>query len=375
MNKYFNKIMIIDGSYLLQRNLHINELWELKNKYGERSGGIFGFLRSLNYEFNNTDYYPVVTWDDGLSPRRVKVYEKYKQYNLRYIDSMLHNNPGMTDDEIKKEMSKSFSEESIDEAINSISQSLNESMDYDRKALYENYDPDDFRSQYHRQRGVLINILNSLGVPSILIHGWEGDDLMVLLTRMSSKSLILTDDRDLVQMLSPDVQVWRPMHREKLEYESYMKSTGYHNIRQEVIYKAIIGDGSDNIPSVTSGLDRSHVLGAGRAGAVAEIISDNNEDPNKYIPVLQSYNKNYYNGFISRHDDYIRNMKLVDLSLVENDETTIGMISAEVFNRAGKCNFLDSLTLLSEQDITNFDINSFVSKINIISTSIKYSGE
>ena len=49
-------------------------------------------------------------------------------------------------------------------------------------------------------------------------------------------------------------------------------------------------------------------------------IIENNEDRAKYIPVLEDMNKNYYKGFIMRHDDYIRNMNNNRTKLVtEND--------------------------------------------------------
>lgn len=367
MHKVFNKILIIDGSYLIQRSLNVDSLWNLRSpKTGERSGGIFGFLRSLNYEFKSYDYYPVVCWDAGLSKRRTDVYPKYKRHHLRTVDKLLRKlDPLDTEESVTNKLRVEFDDEST---INEIVAAVHESMASRNKI---ELDKDDFRIQYGRQRDLLINILNSLGVPSIRVNGWEGDDLMVILSRMSNSSIIMTDDRDLIQMISPDVSILRPMHKEFLTYEKYLQDNDYESSVEIAIKKAIEGDGSDNIPSVTSGLDRKFTVGSKRAKAIAKIIFQNNEDESKYLPILKDLNKNYYEGFISRHNDYIRNMKLVDLRLVDNDEDIINTIYGEVLSVAGKCNFFESSKLLAEQGITSFDLNSFVGKMTLLSSKIK----
>ena len=379
MKKLLNKVLIIDGSYMLHRSLKIDELWELKaKKTGLRTGGVFGFLRSLNYEFRNLDYYPVVCWDSGLSTRRTEVYPMYKRHHIREAQRLVKNefqlnesvsHEGVSDERVYKELNKEFGGDSsaLAEAIASAQEILKQSR-VDNSALF---DPDDYRAQYHRQRGVLINILNALGVPSIKVNGWEGDDLMVLLQRISNRSIIMTDDKDLIQMIAPNTDILRPMQKQYLTYDSYLESQGMATPREMVIVKAIVGDGSDNIPGVTSGLERKYSLGYTRACTVAKIILENGEDKDKYIPVLEGMNKNYYKGFIQRHDDYIRNMKLVDLSLVPDDEQVISDIASEVINRAGKCNLMSALGLLAEQEITNFDTNTFLSKMSVLSCGIR----
>lgn len=369
MNKVFNKILIIDGSYLIQRSLNVESLWNLRSpKTGERSGGIFGFLRSLNYEFKNYDYYPVVCWDAGLAKRRTDVYPKYKKHHLRTVDKLLRNcEDGVDEQSLKDKVAVEFDDEStLNEVVAAIHEALAQGV-----GRSVELDHDDFRMQYGRQRDLLINILNSLGVPSIRIKGWEGDDLMVLLSRMSEQSIIMTDDRDLIQLISPDVSILRPMHKEFLTYDEYLKENDYYSSREIAIKKAVEGDGSDNIPAVTAGLERKFTVGSTRAKQVAKIIYSNNEDPDKYLKELEESGKNYYKGFVMRHDDYLRNMKLVDLSLVENDESVISTIYGEVASIAGKCNFFESSKLLADQGISSFDLNSFVAKMTLLGNKIK----
>lgn len=368
--KRLTKVLIIDGSYMIHRSLKVQELWELKSSKGLRTGGIFGFLRSLNYEFKGYDYYPVVTWDSGLAQRRIDVYEKYKRNHIRTADRLLRHSSNETDLSIQLE--ETFKEEStLNEAIASIQETLAAS----RIEAVNKFDEDDYRAQYRRQRDVLINILHSIGVPSIKIGGWEGDDLMTLLTRISEESIVMTDDKDLIQLISPSTQILRPMQKQHLIYEDYLQKQNLSCSRELAIIKAIEGDGSDNIPGVTDGLERKYTVGHVRAQSIAKIILENDEDPERYLKVLRDSGKNYYLGFVQRHEDYLRNMKLVDLSLVPNDDKVIEDIVTEVLARAGKCNYLESAQLLAEQEITSFDLSAFISKMSVLSCKIQSGGD
>lgn len=369
METKLNKILIIDGSYLIHRSLKIQELWDLKTKSGMRTGGIFGFLRSLNYEFRGYDYYPVVTWDSGLADRRVEVYDKYKNAHLRTADRMLRECSDPTDLSIKLE--EKFCNEST---LNEVIRSVRETMATSKIEDVHRMDPDDYRAQYARQRDLLITILHSVGVPSIKIKGWEGDDLMTLLTRLSRESVVMTDDKDLIQLIAPNVQICRPMAKQNLVYEQYLPEQDYSCSREIAIIKAITGDGSDNIPGVTAGLDRKYTVGFTRARAIAKVILKHNENPDGYLQELRDSGKNYNLGFVQRHEDYLRNMQLVDLSLVPNDQVVLDSIVTEVLAHAGKCNFLEASQLLAQQEITNFDLNGFISKMVVLSCSLKIGG-
>ena len=363
-----SKLLIIDGSYLLHRSLKIQELWDLKSsKTGLRTGGIFGFLRSLNYEFKKYDYYPIVCWDLGLSDRRIAAYDRYKKHHIRVAERMLSDcNNDLTEFSIKAE-NEFRNEITFQEVINSI----RESIDNQRHADAAEHTPeDDYRAQYHRQRDVLINILHALGVPSIIKRGWEGDDLMTLATRLANKSIVMTDDKDLIQLIAPNVDIARPMQKKYLEYSTYLAESNLDSSREIAIIKAIEGDGSDNIPAVTSGLERKYCVGHTRACQIAKIIMENDEDPSKYLPILRESGKNYFLGFVSRHEDYERNMELVDLSLVPDDDAIYNQIRTEYNAIAGKCNLLNAMKLLSEQDIYSFDTSSFVSKMQVLSIKL-----
>ena len=368
MIRKFSKLFIIDGSYLIHRSLKQPDMEDFCNKAGEKTNGIYGFLRSLNKEFQKLDSAVVVTWDSGLSPRRVAVYNKYKRNDERVRDKILRETSNRQEADERCNQLKLESD-----TIESIRDSIAEVMrNPDYKLEYQKDNPDDYVMQYHRQRDILINILNSLGVPSIKIKGWEGYDLITLLTRMSEKAVIMTDDKDMLQLLSPNVDILRPLHKDYLTLSTYLEKEGFDDIRESAIVKAIVGDGSDNIPSVTEDCERKYSLGGTRAKTVAKIILKHNEKANDYLAELVDMNKNYYRGFISHHDNYIRNMKLVDLSLVENDEDVMERMANEIIIRVGKCNMMESVKLISEQSINTFDVNGFISHMLLVSTKLSY---
>lgn len=81
----YNKVLIIDGSYMLHRNLHIEELNLLTDNNGNKTGGLFGFMRSLLKACKSVKqgYMPIICWDSGLSERRLKIYPNYKNNVLQ----------------------------------------------------------------------------------------------------------------------------------------------------------------------------------------------------------------------------------------------------------------------------------------------------
>lgn len=362
MQKFLNKVLAVDGSYMLHRSLKAPDLWELKNKQGLRTGGVYGFLKSFQFAMKECEYFPVICWDSGQSPRRLEVYPNYKhrldkslQWKADKLALMLLNR------EISDLPAETTLEErkAVEEAVARMENLMK---------LHGSYqDPDDYVDQYLRQRDLIISICHSLGVPSILMPKWEGDDLITLLTRISRKSIIVTDDKDMWQLISPDTEIYRAMARQRLQYESFLQEKGADTPREFVIAKAISGDPSDNIPSVTSGeSERKYRAGEVTACRIAKIIAECKEDQASYTKALMAItdrDRNKIQGFLRNHAVYERNMKLVDLSLVEDDLQTINAMIAEIRSMAGKTKFFDVISKLGELEINTVDIQSIIAAI------------
>lgn len=368
MNKIFDKLLIIDGSFQLHRNLKQPNMWELTLDDGTHTGGIFGVLRTLAVTVKKFDYYPVVVFDAGLAKRRLDIHPNYKK-NVEKLVERVSNKVALenlsAEELLENYKYKIANEQVFSEAVEAIRERVR-GIKSGEIEIEEVRPEDDYGTVYHDSREALIPILKELGIPSIFIPGWEGDDLMAILTRMANKSIVMTDDRDLIQLIDHNVDIYRPIAEEYLTYDEFMKENNLDSTRELVIHKAIVGDGSDNIPSVTNGLERKFALGSKRATDVAKLIYQSNEDPSIYLPILEEKNKNYYKGFISRPDHYTRNLNLVDLSLVENDEDVVAKMTDTIKSSVGKCQLFKCLGLMQKYEITSVDVGSIIQKLVVL---------
>ena len=351
---------------MLHRSLKTPDLWDLKNRRGERSGGVFGFMKSINASLSVFDGFPIICWDAGHSFRRLEVYPNYKHHLDKAISRKADKYALML---LMKEIENLPSDVTIEErqAVDDAIKRLNET--YTKHGTY--HDPDDYSDQYLRQRDITISICHSLGIPSVLISHWEGDDLITIISRIANKSLIVTDDKDMIQLISPDIEIFRVMAKQHLIFEKYMQETGAVSAREFVIAKAISGDPSDNIPSVTKNeTERKFFVGEATAKKIARIIADNNENAELYTKILleQEKDKNKMASFVRNLSVYERNMKLVDLSLVESDLSVINQIIAEIHKHAGKSKLFDVISKLSSLDITSVDVNSMIARLAYLKT-------
>ncbi len=111
--------------------------------------------------------------------------------------------------------------------------------------------PDELRSQIEP----IHRIVESMGLPMLIISGVEADDVIGTLAGQASveniKTLISTGDKDLAQLVNDDVTLMNTMTNELLDHDGVVKKFGVKP-NQIVDYLALMGDKSDNIPGVPS---------------------------------------------------------------------------------------------------------------------------
>jgi DNA polymerase-1 len=92
-----------------------------------------------------------------------------------------------------------------------------------------------------------------LGVPVIDLAGYEADDLMATLARKASSEgfevILVSSDKDLLQLVGPHITVFHPSKGEILDREGVKRSFGVYP-EQVVDVLALMGDSSDNVPGV-----------------------------------------------------------------------------------------------------------------------------
>ncbi len=126
-----------------------------------------------------------------------------------------------------------------------------------RKLVYAEYKanrsapPEELIPQFSRVE----ELVNAFGVPGFRLSGIEADDLIATLTKKwcaldpDHEVVIVTGDKDLMQLVSGRVKVWDTMAGKTYDPAAVQEKFG---VPPELIrdYLAIVGDSSDNIPGV-----------------------------------------------------------------------------------------------------------------------------
>jgi 5'-3' exonuclease len=150
-------------------------------------------------------------------------------------------------------------------------------------------------SQYDRVH----EVVKALEVPEFGLNGYEADDLIGTLARLSVEQepeievIILTGDRDIMQTINGQVKVLMP--KKTLSdvglygIQEFIDRFGFQPI-QMIEYKALAGDASDNIPGVPGIGDVSATKLIKQFGAIEEIYKPENvrSFPPPAVPLFPS---------------------------------------------------------------------------------------
>ena len=105
---------------------------------------------------------------------------------------------------------------------------------------------------FQYQRAVLIDMCECLSIRVLMYDEVEGDDIIAYLVdnkEPQEKVCIVSNDRDLTQLISSDVCVYIPQKKEIVNDTNSVEKLGYTH-ENVVIYKMLCGDSSDNIKGI-----------------------------------------------------------------------------------------------------------------------------
>jgi DNA polymerase-1 len=193
--------VLIDGHHAAHRVAFIPELQKLTTRRGVPTGSAFGFLRVLRATLNRFKADScLVVWDTGRSAYRKKLYPEYKAN--------------------RDEAEKPAALDTIEDQI-----------------------------------GILQGVLPYLNVKQLAIKGYEGDDLLWLAVEAVRDDnelepiVIVTGDKDLLQLVDTGVAVYRPIADELITDKNFTVEVGVPN-HMFCLRKALVGDKSDNIDGI-----------------------------------------------------------------------------------------------------------------------------
>lgn len=192
-----SRLLLIDGNAILHRAYHAYP--EFTDKEGNPTNAIYGFFAMLLKLLDDVKpEYLAICFDRGAPTFRMNMYAGYHE-----------NRPQMKDD---------------------------------------------LASQVPR----LHEAIDKVGIPHFGIDGYEADDLLgtlsVLATKEGLETIIVTGDRDLLQLVNEKVKILMPLvgiTKTMLFDEDRVEEKYGVRPDQFIDYKALVGDQSDNYPGVT----------------------------------------------------------------------------------------------------------------------------
>jgi len=151
--------------------------------------------------------------------------------------------------------------------------------------------PDEMRVQMDRIR----QIVQAFGIPIVEVPGVEADDLLGALARQAAaqglETVIVTGDKDLLQLVGPGVKVFLAGRRlsDGTVYDEEAVRARYGGLSPAQLrdYKALVGDKSDNIPGVSGVGEKTATELLRKYGSLEEVYSHLDEvTPPRYREAL-----------------------------------------------------------------------------------------
>ena len=113
---------------------------------------------------------------------------------------------------------------------------------------------EDEQQSMKRQYGRMIQYLQCLPITTLAIDNIEADDAIAyisneIFTKQENKVTIVSTDRDFLQLVNSRISVWSPI-KKKMYTPNIMREEFGIDAKNYLLYRALTGDKSDNIPGV-----------------------------------------------------------------------------------------------------------------------------
>lgn len=222
--KKFNTLLI-DGSNLLEVCFAANKTL---SSTGEEIGAIFSFLLQIKILLKKGNFKYIYCFWDGNQSGVLR--------NEQCID-------------YKANRTKTYNDANLSDYMKAVNARVRQMQNklYKRKEK-----TDDEKASFFRQREVIINCLDELFIRQLEADGTEADDFIgyyVSHKKPEERIVIVSNDRDLTQLISEDVIVYVQSMKDFVNTKNHLQKMGYdyHNV---LLKKMICGDSSDNIKGI-----------------------------------------------------------------------------------------------------------------------------
>ena len=227
--KTFNTLLV-DGSNLLE----LSSLADTTlSSNGKQIGGIFQFFLQLKILLKKGNFrYVYVFWDGPLSG----------QLRYNYLS------------DYKANRDKEFEEEGLSDYMKAVNAKV-KSM---QKFFFKKEDPVKLAQKkkqkdiFYWQRDIIMQCLEELFIRQCVCDKIEADDFIgyyVAHKKPNEKIVIVSNDRDLTQLIDDDIIVYVQSMKDFLTKKNHTEIMGY-NYQNVVLKKVLCGDTSDNIKGI-----------------------------------------------------------------------------------------------------------------------------
>jgi len=227
--KKFNTLLI-DGSNILElSSLGDNTV----SSDGKPIGGVFQFFLQLKVLLQKGNFRYVYVFWDGKNSGQLR-------YNLNR--------------DYKANRDKDFEEEGLSDYMKEV----NKRVKFMQNKFFKKEDPVKLQEKqkhkeiFYWQRDIIMQMLEELFVRQCVCEETEADDFIgyyVSRKKPNEKIVIVSNDRDLTQLISDDVIVYVQSLKAFVNTKNHTDIMGY-NYQNVVLKKMICGDTSDNIKGI-----------------------------------------------------------------------------------------------------------------------------
>jgi 5'-3' exonuclease len=227
--KKFNTLLI-DGSNILElSSLGDNTV----SSDGKPIGGVFQFFLQLKVLLQKGNFRYVYVFWDGKNSGQLR-------YNLNR--------------DYKANRDKDFEEEGLSDYMKEV----NKRVKFMQNKFFKKEDPIKLQEKqkhkeiFYWQRDIIMQMLEELFVRQCVCEETEADDFIgyyVSRKKPNEKIVIVSNDRDLTQLISDDVIVYVQSLKAFVNTKNHTDIMGY-NYQNVVLKKMICGDSSDNIKGI-----------------------------------------------------------------------------------------------------------------------------
>lgn len=226
--------LLIDGSNVLELSMKD----ETVSSSGKQTGGISQFLLQIRMMLQKGNFRYVYVFWDGINSGQLR-YSLNNQYKQN------------RDKEFEDEGLSDYMKE-VNERVRQMQQHIFNKSKTKHKDAQKELSKKEHKDLFYWQRDVIMECLEELFIRQCVCDKTEADDFIgyyVTHKEPNERVVIMSNDRDLTQLISDDVTVYVQSLKQFVTHKNHKEIMGY-DYRNVVLKKIICGDTSDNIKGI-----------------------------------------------------------------------------------------------------------------------------